>query len=101
VAVQLEADEHDAAFKNVLCDPGGSGMDSRFHVVPFQPSANAWFAPEPSRYAPTAIHAEDEVHETPLRMLTGAPGGFGVARRLQLVPFPRSAKLTPVPDPST
>ena len=99
--MQLEADEHDTAFKNVLCDPGGSGTVSRLHVVPFQRSAKAWFAPEPSRYAPTAIHAEDEVHETPLRMLTGAPGGFGVASRLQLVPFQRSARLSPVPDPST
>jgi hypothetical protein len=99
--VQLAADEHDTAFKNVLCEPGGSGTDSRLHVAPFQPSANAWFAPEPSKYTPTAIHAEDEMHETPLRMLTGAPSGFGVASRLQLVPFQRSARLSPVPDRST
>jgi hypothetical protein len=53
------------------------------------------------RYVPTATHAEDEVHETPLRVLTGAPGGFGVTSRLQLVPFQRSARVTPVPDALT
>jgi hypothetical protein len=41
-AVQLEADEHDTAFKNVPCDPGGSGIDWTLHRVPSHRSANAW-----------------------------------------------------------
>ncbi len=45
-AVQLEADEHDTAFKNVLCAPGGSGIDWMLHVVPSHRSANAWNVPE-------------------------------------------------------
>ncbi len=45
-AVQLEADEHDTAFKNVPCAPGGSGIDWTRHVVPSHRSANAWNVPE-------------------------------------------------------
>ena len=45
-AVQLEADEHDTAFKNVFCAPGGSGIDWMLHVVPSHRSANAWNVPE-------------------------------------------------------
>jgi hypothetical protein len=77
-AVQLEADEHDTAFKNVFCDPGGSGIDWMLHAVPFHRSANAWNVLELSMKAPTAMHAEDEVHDRPRRLLTAAPGGFGI-----------------------
>jgi hypothetical protein len=41
------------------------------------------------------------VHDTPTRALAAASGGFGAGSVLQLVPSRRSAKLTPVPDPST
>lgn len=77
-AVQMEADEHDTAFKNVFCDPGGSGIDWVRHVVPSHPSANAWDVLELSMKAPTAMHAEEEVHDRPRRSLTAAPGGFGI-----------------------
>ena len=48
-AVQPEADEHDTAFKNVPCDPGGSGIDWTLHRVPSHRSANPWDVLELSR----------------------------------------------------
>jgi hypothetical protein len=48
-AVQAEADEHDTAFKNGPCGPGGSGIDWRLHVVPSHRSASAWSVPELSK----------------------------------------------------
>jgi hypothetical protein len=52
-------------------------------------------------YTPTATHAEDEVHDTPFRMLIAAPAGFGVDCTVQAPPFRLSARLTPVPEAST
>jgi hypothetical protein len=48
--------------------PAGLGVDSRAQLVPFQPSAT-----EPSEATPleivrpVAVHAVDEVHDTPER----------------------------------
>jgi hypothetical protein len=64
-AVQFEADVHETAFKNELSAPVGSGTDWRLQLVPFQRSANAWLFPEVSSAVPTAVHADEDVHETP------------------------------------
>jgi hypothetical protein len=105
-AIQLDDDEHDTALKvaprkNGVCGPGGSGTDCRLHLDPFHRSASRDCEPELPTDTPTATHAEDEGHDTLDRALAAAPGGFGVDSLLQLVPFHRSAKLTPVPEPST
>ena len=70
-------------------------------LVPFQCSARVpWTSPLPDAY-PVAVHALAEVHDTPLRALTEAPAGLGVAWMDQAVPFQCSASVPwrpPLPE---
>ena len=70
-------------------------------TVPFQCSASVpWTSPLPDAY-PVAVHALAEVHDTPLRALTEAPAGLGVAWMDQAVPFQCSASVPwrpPLPE---
>jgi hypothetical protein len=62
------------------------------HLWPFQRSAiEPTRFPELSNAAPTAVHTEAEVHETPPRPADAAPGGLGTCWMLHLMPFQRSA----------
>jgi len=61
------------------------------HRVPFQCSTKV-----PEFEAPTAVHAEDEMHATPLRKLPPA-AGLGMAWIRHRVPFHRSARGVEAP----
>src|SRR6185437_9704185 len=61
------------------------------HLVPFHRSARV-----PAAELPTAVHANADVQDTPLRK--APPGrGLGVGRMVHLVPFHRSARARAVP----
>jgi hypothetical protein len=75
---------------------GGLGDGTMRHVTPFHRSASVLELGVKGSAAPTAVHAEDEVQETPKR----APfpdGGLGVAWMRQRVPFHRSARGVEAP----
>jgi hypothetical protein len=66
-------------------------------LVPFHRSASVPTEfPALSVMAPTAVHAEGDVHDTLFRK--PPPAGLGVGWISQLVPFHRSAKVTSVPE---
>src|SRR5215471_14095314 len=69
------------------------------HRVPFHRSAKVTALGVKGLKAPTAMHDEDDVQDTPLR---NAPpcGGLGVAWILHLTPFHRSASVPPLKDPT-
>ncbi|HEX9413771.1 MAG TPA: hypothetical protein VF916_09745 [Ktedonobacterales bacterium] len=77
---------------------GGLGVVWMRQLVPFQRSTTAWEAPALDVLAPTAVHADGAVQETPSRPLNAIPGGLGVARMRHDVPFHCSARLTPTPE---
>jgi hypothetical protein len=142
-AVQADEDEHETLFRKPPCDPDGFGVDLTVHFVPFHCSASVtpakgelsvvptavqaedevhdtefrlgdgpglgvdWMlhavsshrsASVPRLEAPTAVHAVEDVHDTPEKPLPCAPDGFGVDCTAQEVPFHRSASVTPVPE---
>jgi hypothetical protein len=69
------------------------------HLVPSHRSARVpTGVPVLSVGAPTAVHAETDVHDTAFRKLGCAPDGLGVAWIAQVVPFHRSARVTSVPE---
>jgi hypothetical protein len=91
-AVQAEAEVHEMALKPsaVLAEVGAGWM---LHFDPFQPSVIVPTGlPEPSNPWPTAVHAKEDVHETPVRKPDCAPAGIGTGWVFQLVPFQRSAR---------
>ena len=69
------------------------------HLVPFhRPASVATGVPVLSVRAPTAVHAETDVHDTASRKLPCAPEGLGMAWIRQVVPFQRSARDTMLPE---
>ena len=68
------------------------------HRVPSHRSARGWEAPARLILAPTAVHADGAVHETPKRELTAAPRGLGVGWMRHRLPFHCSARVTPTPE---
>jgi hypothetical protein len=91
-AVQAVADVHETAPKN---DPGLSevGVGWMLHVVPSHRSTIVPTGlPELSNAPPTAVQAEPEVHETPVKKPNCAPDGLGTGWMLQVVPSQRSAR---------
>jgi hypothetical protein len=96
-AVQADEDEHQTLFRKANCDPGGFGVDLTVHVVPFHCSASVTPAPEMS-VVPTAIQAEDEAHDTEVRMGDGP--GLGVDWMVHAVPFHRSASVPRLESPT-
>src|SRR5215510_13570196 len=79
---------------------GGLGVAWMVHLVPSHCSARVLALGVKALEPPAAVHADADVHDTPLR--TSPPcGGLGVAWMLHLVPFHRSARLTPMPEALT
>src|SRR6516165_7490583 len=91
-AVQADADVQDTAASR---PPGaGLGVDWIDQPVPFHRSARgAAGLPELSVENPTAVHADGEVHATPVKRLPGAPVGIGAVCRCQRAPSHRSEKI--------
>jgi len=89
--VQAEDEVHDTAFRKLNCAPAGLGVAWMRHRVPFQCSAKV-----PAFEAPTAVHAEADVHATPLRKPPPA-AGLGMAWIRHCVPFHRSARSVEAP----
>jgi hypothetical protein len=73
----------------------GFGVGWMRHLVPFHRSARV----RPLAEFPTAVQAERDVQDTPLR--NPPPAGFAVAWISHLVPFHRSARVRPFAVPPT
>ena len=71
-ASQAVRELHDTATSEALVDPEGLTVDIRDQAVPFHRSARVAPLPAWSKWVPTAIQAEPEEHETPLRRPWGA-----------------------------
>src|SRR6266498_287085 len=80
---------------------GGLGVGWMRHRVPSHRSARGWNAPARVMLAPTAVHADGAVQETPDRELTATPRGLGVGWMRHVLPFHRSARVTPTPEALT
>ena len=64
-AVHADEDEHATLLRTASCDPIGFGVDCTVHCEPSQRSASsACVIPVLGNVDPTAVQAEDEVHET-------------------------------------
>ena len=72
------AETHETLFKLAPRVPDGLGVVWVAQLAPFHTSARVRMGPELPRENPTAVHAVDEVHETPLRLACVTPGGLGV-----------------------
>jgi len=82
-------------------DPTGLGVRWMRQLLPFHRSASVRCAPDLTANCPTAVHAEPDGQDTPLRALAAAPRGFGVDWTVQAPPLRRSASVTPSPDSRT
>src|SRR5215469_293354 len=92
--MQADAEAQATVFRKVNCAPAGLAVGWMLQRVPFHRSARL-----PTLEFPTAVHADEDRHVTPLR---NAPpcGGLGAARVVQVVPFHRSASV-PAAEPPT
>jgi len=97
-AVQADEDVHETLFRKANCDPDGFGVDFTVHFVPFHRSASVTPAAPELSVVPTAVHAEDDVHDTEVRMGDGP--GLGVDWMLHAVPFHRSASVPRLEAPT-
>jgi hypothetical protein len=97
-AMHVVVREHDTLFRNDPLAPTGFGDDSSAQVTPFHRSAKVAPTTLSLEEYPMAVHAVDEVHDTPLRIDTDAPTGFWVCWTAQDRPFQRSASVTTVPS---
>ncbi len=79
----------------------GLGVGWMRHRLPFHRSARGWKAPARLTLFPTAVHADGAVQETPNKELTAAPRGLGVGWMRHVLPFHRSARVTPTPEALT
>jgi hypothetical protein len=78
-ATQAEGDVQETPFKALKGAPAGLGVGVIRHAVPSQSSASVPFAlPERSAAWPTAMQAEDDLHDTPRRLAPRAPCGLTV-----------------------
>ncbi len=99
-AVHADGDVQDTLFR--LPPPClGLGVGWMRHRVPSHRSARGWNAPARVMLAPTAVHADGAVQETPDRELTATPRGLGVGWMRHVLPFHRSARVTPTPEALT
>jgi hypothetical protein len=99
-AMHAEGDVHATPFrKPPPCD--GLGVGWIRHRLPSHRSARGWNAPARLTLAPTAMHADGAVQETPDRELTAAPRGLGVGWMRHVLPFQCSARGTPAPEALT
>jgi hypothetical protein len=99
--VQLSAAGQATADRLLDGDPAGLGVGWICQLLPFHRSASVSCAPDPTTNCPTAVHAEPDGHDTPLKALAAAPGGFGVDSTVHTPPLRRSASVTPSPDSLT
>lgn len=98
-AVHAVAVEHDASMRTFSVAPLGYVVVCMDHSAPFQRMANGTrMAPEPFLYAPTAVQAVDDEHDTPSTKISVSPSGLGVDSIDHSVPFQRSAKVTRSPE---
>jgi hypothetical protein len=98
-AAMQNEDRGQETAKNPLAEARGRfGVAWMDHVVPFHRSASVTLMPELLTLRPTASQADELVQDTPLRNPNCDPDGLGVGWIAQLVPFHRSARLTPVPE---
>ena len=72
--------------------PVTPGLGVSDQAVPFHVSTTVT-EPVESAAEPTAVHAEAEVHETPVRLFGKAALVSGVATIAQVEPFHRSASV--------
>src|SRR5690348_13177073 len=82
-------------------DRAGLGVRWMCQLLPFHRSARVRCAPDLTANCPTAVHADPDGQDTPLRALAAAPRGFGVDWTAQTPPLRRSASVTPSPDALT
>ncbi len=99
--MQDDEEVHATAIGTACGEPAGPGMGSRRQLVPFHRSASGTRAPELVTESPTAVQAGGDVQATPASALTFAPAGLGVGWMAHLVPFHRSASVTPAPEAVT
>src|SRR5215468_9753600 len=100
-AVQLSAAGHATADSLLDGDRAGLGVRWMRQPRPFHRSASVRCAPDLTANCPTAVHAEPDGQDTPLRALAAAPRGFGVDWTVQILPRRCSASVTPSPDSRT
>src|SRR5437764_8513518 len=94
-------DVQDTELSWVAGSSGGLGVFLTTQLVPFQCSANGVWLAEPLVKNPTAMHDFVEGHDTLIRKLRTAPGGFCVGWTTELVPSQRSASVDTVPPPES
>ena len=94
-AVHAAGEVHDTPTKY---PPPGLGAGWIRHLVPFHRSATARRAPDRLMVIPTASHADGDTQDTPFNALHAAPGGLGTGWMRHLLPFHRSASVTPAPE---
>jgi len=98
VAVHADADAQDTLSSSPPpCD--GLGVAWRLQLVPFHRSARVVALGVKGLAAPTAVHADADVQDTPLRKPPPC-GGLGVAWTVHLVPFQLSARVPALEAPT-
>ena len=90
-AVHDDGDGHATLASSTLLACGGLGEAWMVHLVPFHCSIRLLPDGVKAWEAPTAVHAEADAQDTPLRKLPGA--GLGVAWMVHRLPFHRSARV--------
>jgi len=90
-AVHADAEAQDTLARNPP-PRGGFGVAWMVHLVPSHRSARVLALGVKALEPPAAVHADADVHDTPLK--TSPPcGGLGVSWMIHLVPFHRSARV--------
>ena len=89
---------HDTPTSRLLVAPAGSWVRWIDQLVPFHRSANVRWVPARLIEDPTAVHDLDDAQDTPRRLLSVTPAGFGVGWIDQLLPFQRSASVASAPN---
>jgi hypothetical protein len=98
VAVHADADAQDTLSSSPPpCD--GFGVAWMLHVVPFHRAASVLAVGPKGSEAPTAVHADADVQDTPLRK-PPPRAGLGVFCTVHVVPFQLSARV-PALEPPT
>jgi hypothetical protein len=96
-AVHWETDRHDSEVSSPVEAPAGSGTSWIVQDLPFQTCAyGAW--PAMNIKLPKATHAVDDVHETAPKLAPVVFGGFGLVRRVHVVPFQVSTNGSSMAD---
>jgi hypothetical protein len=92
-AVQDEDEVQDTPFRKLISAGEVSGLGTIDQLVPTQDSTRVWSDPDAFTYWPTAIQAEIEVHDTPLRSLSCLFEVLGLGRMDHFAPFQVSTSV--------